>query len=52
MRRDIPLYWRKKATERNDYIYESFYKNEGIWEEKKQKINTAYFESFSFQTQL
>ena len=37
------------------YVYESFYKNEGVWEEKKQKINknnTAYFDSFSFQTLL
>ena len=31
---------------------ESFYKNEGIWEEKKQKNNIAYFDSFSFKTEL
>ena len=35
-----------------DIRYESFYKNEGIWEEKRQNNNTAYFDSFSFQTQL
>ena len=33
-------------------IYESFYKNEGICEEKKQKNNIAYFDSFSFKTEL
>ena len=33
-------------------VDESFYKNEGIWEEKKQKNYTAYFDSFSFKTQL
>ena len=36
----------------NDNVYESFYKNEGIWEEQKQKNNTAYFDSFSFKTEL
>ena len=35
-----------------DNVYESFYKNEGVWEEKKQKNNTAYLDSFSFKTQL
>ena len=32
--------------------YESFYKNEGIWEEKIAKNSTAYFDSFSFKTEL
>ena len=36
----------------NDNVYESFYKNEGICEGKKQKNNIAYFDSFSFKTEL
>ena len=49
-------FWRKWFEAESflkNSIYESFYKNEGIWGKNcKKKNNTIYFDSFIFLSQL